>query len=624
MFQSACLLTLVLLYLLESVTAYSKPSIVGNFGKILADLMKQHEDEPREEHYLLDEYDFIIVGAGTAGCTLANRLSEVPQWKVLLVEAGGQENFIMDIPILATFTQFTTANWKYKTRPSNTSCLGLRNAQCKYPRGKVMGGSSTLNYMIYTRGHPKDYDNWAALGNEGWSYRELMPYFLKSEDMTIPELAKDTKHHSTGGYLTISRTPYRTPLAEAFIESGLETGQRVVDYNTDTLIGFSFLQNTMKNGTRYSSSRAFLHPIRNRKNLHVTKMSRATKILIHPVTKQAVSVQFVRRGKWYVIRASKEIIVSSGAINSPQLLMLSGIGPRQHLESLGIKVIQDLDVGYNLMDHIALGGLTFIVNQSVSLRTDSILRDPNNMANYFAYHKGPISVAAGCEALAFYDLKDPTNPQGYPDIELLFLGGSIVSERTLRETVGIGHELYNAVYKPIENYDTWMVLPILMRPKSKGRVMLKDKNPFHKPLIDSNYFQYDEDLDTMVGGVKKTVELSETKGFKKFGTKLHDIPIPGCKKHVFGSDDYWRCAIRHLTFTIYHVSGTCKMGPKWDSSAVVDPRLRVYGIKGLRVVDLSIIPEIPVGHTNGPTYMIAEKGADLIKQDWGLTINNAA
>lgn len=343
MLQSACLLHLALLYLLEPITSQSKPSIVGNLVNILEDLIKQYEEEPKEERRLLEEYDFIIVGAGTAGCTLANRLTEVPEWKVLLIEAGGQESFIMDIPMLASFLQFTSANWKYRTKPSNTSCLGFRNSQCNYPRGKVMGGSSTINYMIYTRGHPKDYDNWAAAGNEGSSYREVMPYFLKSEDMAIPGLAQDTKHHSTGGYLTISHAPYRTPLAEAFIESGLETGQNVVDYNTDTMIGFSFLQNTMKNGTRLSSSRAFLHPIRNRKNLHITKMSRATKIVIDPETKQAVSIQFIRRNKAYVIRARKEIIVSAGAINSPQLLMLSGIGPRQHLESLGIEVIQDLE-----------------------------------------------------------------------------------------------------------------------------------------------------------------------------------------------------------------------------------------------------------------------------------------
>jgi choline dehydrogenase len=291
------------------------------------------------------------------------------------------------------------------------------------------------------------------------------------------------------------------------------------------------------------------------------------------------------------------------------------------LESLGITVIQDLAVGYNLMDHIALGGLIFTVNRSVSLKKTSIFNDPRAISNYFAYHDGPLAIPGGCEALAFYDLKDPTNPHGYPSIELLFQGGSIVSEHSLRRVFGIKSDLYNAVYKPIENNDTWMVLPMLMRPRSKGRIMLKDKNPFHKPLIKPNYFQYDEDLETMVAGVKKTIELSKTKGFQKFGSKLHDIPIPACSKHVFGSDDYWRCAIRHLTFTIYHLSGTCKMGPKWDSSAVVDPRLRVYGIKGLRVVDVSVIPEIPVGHTNGPTFMIAEKGADLIKEDWGVPLS---
>ncbi|XP_069698986.1 glucose dehydrogenase [FAD, quinone]-like [Periplaneta americana] len=623
MHQSTCLLTVTLLYLLHHGRAQFGqlgPGILENLDKILGDLIQQSEEEPRSKVNIENEYDFIIVGAGTAGSTLANRLTEVPEWKVLLIEAGGEENFVMDIPIVANFLQFTTANWKYKTVPSNTSCLGHQNKQCNFPRGKVMGGCSVLNYMIYTRGHPKDYDNWAALGNKGWSYQDVLPYFMKSEDMSIPELARDTKYHSTGGYLTISYAPYHTPLADAFLQAGLETGQKLVDYNAQSMTGFSYLQNTMKNGTRWSSSRAFLHPIRKRKNLHVKKMSMVIKIIIDPQTKVAEGVQFVHNRRYYTVRARKEVIVSAGAINSPQLLMLSGIGPREHLESVGIPVIQDLPVGYNLMDHIASGGVVFTIDKNMSLITDKILSDTSNLANYFAYHTGPLSIPGGCETLAFYDLKDPNNPNGYPDMELLFEAGSLASEQTLKENFGIDNELYDAVYRPILGAESWMILPMLMRPKSKGRVMLKDRNPFHKPLIYPNYYAHEEDVETMVGGIKKSIELGKTKAFQRMGSKLHDIPLPGCKMHKFSSDDYWRCVVRQLTLTIYHICGTCKMGPNGDPTAVVDPRLRVHGINRLRVIDVSIIPQIPVGHTNGPTYMIAEKGADLIKEDWGVKV----
>lgn len=434
--------------------------------------------------------------------------------------------------------------------------------------------------------------------------------------MSIPELARDRRHHSTGGPLTISYAPFRTPLSDAFMKAGLETGQRVADYNADTQTGFSYLQGTMKNGTRWSASRAFLHPIRNRQNLHVKKRSQVTRILIDPKQNRAYGVEFVRNGRRYIVKARKEVILSAGAINSPQLLMLSGVGPKKHLNNLNIPVLADLKVGYNLMDHIALGGLTYVVNQSVSLRTDTILENGDYYVDYLAYHNGPMAIPGGCEALAFYDLKNPDDPDGYPDMELLFQGGSIVSEMTLRRGFGITDELYETVYKPIENAHTWMVLPMLMRPKSKGRIMLRDSNPLSKPLIYPNYYAYQEDVATMIGGIKKTIELGKTKGFQKLGSRIHDIPIPGCAKWTFGSDKYWECAARHLTFTIYHQSGTCKMGPASDPTSVVDPRLRVHGIKGLRVVDASIIPEIPAAHTNGPVYMIAEKAADMIKEDW--------
>nr|CAD7398693.1 unnamed protein product [Timema cristinae] len=605
----------LLLLMMVGSAISQRPGIADSLINILIQ-MRQSNEEPRNERNILSEYDFIIVGAGTAGCVMANRLTEVENWKVLLLEAGREENFVMDIPIVANFLQFTEANWKYKTMPSSSACLGHTNKQCNFPRGKVMGGSSVLNYMIYSRGNRRDYDEWEKLGNTGWSYKDILPYFRKSEDTTIPNLTKDKTYHSTGGYLTVSYAPYRTPLAKAFIEAGLETGSKELDYNGEVQTGFSYLQATMKNGTRWSSSRAFLHPIRRRKNLHVKKMSMVTKILIDPKTLQAYGIEFIQNNRRYVVRARMEVIISAGAINSPQLLMVSGIGPKEHLTKMGIPVLQNLKVGFNLMDHIALGGLTFTVNQSVSLRTEHLLDDQNNFVEYLAYHKGPFSIPGGCEAVAFYDLQHPEDPDGYPDIELLFQGGSIVSEPTFRKNFGISDELFDAVYKPIENEHTWMILPMLLRPKSKGKIMLKDKNPLSKPLIYHNYYTEPEDMETMLRGIKKTLEIGNTKAFRRLGSKLHKIPIPACSRFGFGSDDYWRCASRQLTFTIYHQSGTCKMGPASDPEAVVNPRLQVYGVSRLRVVDASIIPYIPAGHTNAPTYMIAEKAADMIKEDW--------
>ncbi|XP_063238219.1 glucose dehydrogenase [FAD, quinone]-like [Bacillus rossius redtenbacheri] len=606
-------LAVVLLMLVKHAT--TQTGIVEGLLKILQEGGTHLYNEPPDEANIYSEYDFIVVGAGSAGCVVANRLTEVPDWTVLLIEAGREENYVMDVPILANYLQFSDANWKYKTEPSDTACLGHTNRQCNWPRGKVMGGSSVLNYMIYTRGNWRDYDNWLEMGNEGWGYKDVLPYFMKSEDNNVEEMEMDNEYHSKGGYLSVSNIPYRTALADRFIEAGLETGSRIIDYNGQNQTGFSYLQVSMKNGTRWSGSRAFLHPIRDRKNLHVKKYSLVTRILIDPRTKVAYGVEFVNKQYTYRVMAKREVIISAGTINSPQLLMLSGIGPQEHLRSHKIPVIKDLKVGYNLMDHIAFGGLLFTCNVS-SLRTVDLLFSPEYYRKYFSYHRGPFSIPGGCEAMALYDLQNPNVTDGYPDTELLFQSGSIVSDPTLIKNFGIDEALYNLVYKEIENENTWMVLPMLLLPKSKGRITLKDRNPKHKPLIHHNYYTVQDDLDTMVAAIKKTIELSKTKAMQKIGSRLYDKKLPGCTELSFGSDEYWRCAARQLTFTIYHYTGTCKMGPASDSNSVVDPRLRVHGIKSLRVIDASIMPMIPNCHTNAPTYMIAEKGSDMIKEDW--------
>lgn len=381
-----------------------------------------------------------------------------------------------------------------------------------------------------------------------------------------------------------------------------------------------YFQVTMKNGTRWSASRAFLHPIRNRKNFHLKKRAQVTKVLIDPATKKAYGVEFVRNRRRYVVLARKEVILSAGAINSPQLLMVSGVGPADHLRSVGIKPIKNLPVGYNLQDHVALGGLTFLVNDTVSVTVERILSNPEVLNSYIRYHQSWLSIPGGTEAIAFFDTKDPNNPDGYPDLELLFISGALTSEPTLRMNFGISEDVYRAMFQGVEQRDGYMIFPMVMRPKSRGRVMLRDSNPLHSPIIDMGYFSDPADLDILVDGVRKSVRLSKMKAYKKYNAQLLTSVLPGCRHLKYDSDEYWKCHARHLSFTIYHQSGTCKMGPVTDRTSVVDPRLRVIDIKGLRVIDASIMPTIPAAHTNGPTIMIGEKGSDLIKQDWGIPI----
>jgi len=493
--------------------------------------------------------------------------------------------------------------------------LGMDGLQCNWPRGKVIGGSSVLNYMIYTRGNRRDFDNWANLGNEGWSYDDILPYYKKLEDFTIPEY-QNPKYHGTGGYLTVGYAPYRTKLAEAVVNASIQYGMPYVDYDGATQTGVSYLHVTMKNGVRASSSRAYLHPIKGRSNFHIRKLTMVKRVIIDPNTKQTKAVEFVANGRTYTIGVNKEVILAAGAINSPQLLMLSGVGPKKHLTQVGIPVIRNLKVGYNLMDHIAGGGLTFTIEKPYSIRTEDVLKR-EALVQFLSHHQGPLSLPGGCEALTFTDLKNPHDPDGYPDMELLFQAGSIVSDPLLRRNFGITDEIYDSVYKPIEGKHSFMVLPMLLRPKSKGRIVLQNNDYKTKPHIFPNYFAYQEDADTIVEGIKLAINISKQPALQEIGTRLHDIPIPACQHLGFGTNKYWECQARHFTFTIYHQSGTCKMGPQTDKMAVVDPRLRVYGIKGLRVADASIMPEVPAAHTNAPTFMIAEKASDMIKEDWG-------
>lgn len=530
--------------------------------------------------------------------------------------SGQDENEISDVPSLAHYLQLTRMDYQYKTEPTGKACLGMKRGRCNWPRGKVLGGSSVLNYMLYVRGNRHDYDHWESLGNPGWSYDDVLPYFKKSEDNRNPYLM-NSKYHGKGGYMTIQEAPWRTPLVAAFIQAGTELGYENRDINGEYQTGFMIAQGIIRRGSRCSMAKAFLRPIRKRRNFHVSLNSFALRILINPLTMRAFGVEYVKNGQKRTVLARREVILSAGAINTPQLMMLSGIGPKQQLMNLGIPTLRDLPVGENLQDHVAMGGLTFLVDKPVAIVQNRFQAWPLTM-QYILRERGPMTSLGGVEGLAFVNTKYANESGLWPDVQFHMAPASYSSDGgdRVRKILGLTDRVYNEVWRPISNMDAWTIMPLLLRPKTRGYIRLKSSNPYTKPIMNPRYFENEFDVATLVEGAKIALKVAEASPFKQFGSRLHMKPLPNCVDYEFLSDAYFECHMRTISMTIYHPVGTAKMGPAWDSEAVVDPRLRVYGIEGLRVIDASIMPTIASGNTNAPVVMIGEKGSDLIKEDW--------
>lgn len=544
--------------------------------------------------------------------------------------------------------QNSKLDWKYKSEKSKTACLGMDNEVCVFPRGKGLGGTSLLNAMLYVRGNPEDYNEWESLGNEGWNYENVLEYFKKSEnlheDFTLVNDTNYEKHmkrlrksfkdneekvyelskmvpgayHSQGGYLSVNHYAYdfvHSYLKKIYCDAVEELDVPCVsDINGKSQIGFAHALGTVWEGERASTAKMFLKPIKDRKNLFVVKKALVQKLIMEG--DQVVGVEFKRNNETHVVRATKEVIVSGGSTNSPQLLMLSGIGPKDHLQEHEIDVVRDLPgVGENLQDHMIFFANLISIEKGKSEPMTN-LQKMDAIYEFLTRGTGLFATLGMTDIIGFVNTK---NESEIPDIQFHNILSPVQDTYFFNEilvSLGVKRDIHDQIVKFVSESNVLGIAPTLLRPKSRGKIELRSSDPNDPPKIIHNFLSEQEDIDTLIRGIRFAEKITKTESFQKLNPEWLRIQIPECDDFKFQSDKYYECQLRHLASSLYHPVGTCKMGPESDPLAVVDNRLKVHGIKNLRVADASIMPIIVRGNTNAPAIMIGEKAADLIKEDW--------
>jgi len=527
-------------------------------------------------------YDYIIVGAGTAGCVLANRLSADPSVSVLLLEAGGKDDYIWTkIPVGYLYCIGNPkVDWGFKTEPEP----GLNGRAIDYPRGKVLGGCSSINGMIYMRGQARDYDHWAQLGNPGWGWDDVLPYFLKSEDNLALE---PSDLHARGGEWRIEKPRISWEILDAFMDAAAEAGlPKVDDFNTGNNEGVGYFHVNQKRGWRWNTSRGFLKPVRNRPNLRVITGAHTKRVNIEDG--RATGIVFDLGGTEQVAAATGEVILAAGAVASPTILQLSGIGPGEALREHGIAVQHELPgVGGNLQDHLQIRCAYKVEGvETLNERANSLIGKMGIGLEYLLFQRGPMTMAPS--QLGAFAKSDPSYDT--PNIQYH------VQPLTL-----------DKFGEPLHTFPAFTASVCNLRPESRGTIRLKSSDPYDSPAIRPNYLSAERDKQVAAQSVRYTRNIVNQPALAKYNPQEFK---PGLELET--QEDLVKAA-GDISSTIFHPIGTCKMGD--DPMAVVDGRLRVHGLRGLRVVDASVMPSITSGNTNSPTLMIAEKASEMIMAD---------